>query len=158
MRLTPGRVLFKVNDLNQFVVGFRCIPKIEPPGQWRVSLRSNEDCTIRCIFHPNAPQEFSLISGQNTVITVDHPTSNEPCDQLEINVLGTSSICQVSVSDWTPIIDTVESVEYAIVVEATGEATYQSTGLVLKPYFLGPELLRTSWDSGAYYDSGKIFF
>jgi len=157
MRLTPGRVIFKVNSLHQFCVGFRCVPPIQPPGKWRISLRSTEDSTIRFIFHPNPPQEFTLNSGANTVILVDFPVGYEPATSLEINAIS-ETVCEIAVSDWTPVIDTVEQLEYSLVVEATGEATYQTTGLSIKPYFIGPEFLHSSWDDGTNFDSGKVFF
>jgi len=158
MRLTPSRCVFKTNDLGQFVVGLRCIPKIPPNRSWRISLKSNEDCTIRFIFKPHAMQEFFLPSAINQNILVTIPAGEDVSD-IEINVLGLSNVCEVQMSDWTPAQSSVEQLEYSFLIEAEGDATYQATGMILKPYFLGSEFLKTYWDSSSTtFDGGKVYF
>jgi len=39
-----------------------------------------------------------------------------------------------------------------------GTGVYQASGLIMKPYFMGSEFLKTSYDINASYDSGKIYF
>jgi hypothetical protein len=158
MRLTPSRCIFKTNQQSQFVVGLRCIPPIPPNKSWRISVKSNEDCTLRFIFKPHAMQEFFLPSAINQNLLVTIP-AGEDVTQIEINVLGLSSVCEVSISDWTPAQSSVEQIEYSFIVEADGDATYQSTGMLLKPYFIGSEFLKTYWDSNATtFDGGKVYF
>lgn len=157
MRLTPSRVIMKVNSKKQFCVGTKCIPNLPAQGtQWRISLIPNDDCTIRFIFSPNAAQEFSLMSGITSNIIVAIPTG-APITHIEVNILSTAAVAEVRMSDWSPLSNTVETIEYSLVVEATGQATYQSTGAILKPYFLGSEFLRSSWDTGSIYDGGKVW-
>jgi len=158
MRLTPTKIVFKVGPDNKvFCCGTKCVPHLPTDFNWRVSLTANEDCTIRFIFAPNAAQEFSLVSGipLNTIISI--PAGDAVTD-IEINISSAASICQVSMGDWTPVKDTVEQIEYSFVVHAIGNATYQSSGLIIKPYFLGSEFLKTSYDIGSSYDSGKVYF
>ena len=157
MRITPNRVLMRVNNRRLFCAGQKCIPPYPSGKSWRVSLISNDDCTIRFIFDPHPFQEFTLNSGIPLNANVIIPTGAE-IQNFEINVLSTSTICEVSMSDWTPNGDTVESLEYAYMVQSTGEAHFQSSGLILKPYFLSTDLLRSSYDSGANADGGKIYF
>jgi hypothetical protein len=75
-----------------------------------------------------------------------------------INILSTSPICEVTMSDWSPVSNTIETLEYALVVNTFGEATYQATGLLIKPYFLNTDLLKLTYDSGNTTDSGKVYF
>jgi len=142
---------------NKFCAGIKCIPALSADHSWRVSLLSNEDCTIRFIFTPNDPQEFTLVSGisKNVVITI--PAGNEVTN-IEINILSLANICAVRMNEWSPVKDTVEQIEYSFVVEAIGTGTYQASGLIIKPYFMGSEFLKTSYDINATYDSGKIYF
>jgi hypothetical protein len=157
MRISPNRVLMRVNTRSQFSVGYKCVPFIPADKSWRISLIANEDCTIRFFFNPHPFQEFSLTSGIAQTVTVTIPAGDDVSD-IEINILGLTDICEVQLSDWTPLQDTVEQLQYSIVVEATGVATYQSTGVIVKPYFLGSEFLKTTYDVGENYDSGKVYF
>jgi hypothetical protein len=158
MRLTPTKVIFRVDPNKKvFCAGTKCVPHLPSGFGWKINLLANEDCTIRFIFSPNTAQEFNLISGIPKNITVTIPSGDDITD-IEINLSSVAIICQVSLSDWTPLSGTVEQIEYCFIVHATGNATYQSSGLVIKPYFLGSEFLKTSYDIGSLYDSGKIYF
>lgn len=158
MRITPARVVFQVNENSVFVVGIKCVPNLPADKGWRISLVSNEDCTIRFFFRPNTFQEFTLLSGIPQTITVTIPAGAEITD-IEINILANSNICAVELSSWTPSINTVDQIEYSFVAEAIGEATYQSTGMIIKPYFIGSEFLKATWDSADdKFDGGKVWF
>ena len=142
---------------NKFCAGIRCIPQLSANHSWRISLSSNEDCSIRFIFYPNDPQEFDLISGISKNVTVTIPAGQE-ITNIEINILSLANICEVKMSEWSPAKDTVEQIEYSFVVNATGTGTYQASGLIIKPYFMSSEFLKMSYDSNINYDSGKIYF
>ena len=157
MRLTPNRVVFKVNEENKFVLGHKCIPPIPEDHEWRISVFSNEDCTIRFIFNPHPFQEFTLLSGITQTLTVTIPPGADVTD-IEINILANSNICEVQLADWSPTQNIVDQIEYSFVADVSGQATWQSTGLVLKPYFIGSEFLKATWDSGDEHDGGKVWF
>lgn len=158
MRLTPTKIVFKVDPVKKiFCTGIKCIPHLPTGQSWKINVMSNDDCTIRFIFQPNLPQEFNLVANIPQNITVNIPVGDDITD-IEINISGIADVCQVAMSDWTPLKDTVEQIEYSLIVRATGIATYQSSGLMIKPYFLGSEFLKTSYDIGSNYDSGKIYF
>lgn len=158
MRLAPTKILLRVDPVKKvFCCGTKCIPHLPTGYSWKINVLANEDCSLRIIFHPNDPQEFILSSGIPKNITVTIPTGELVTD-VEINISSLADICQVQMSDWTPIRDTVEQIEYSFVSQATGIATYQSSGLIIKPYFLGSEFLKTSYDIGSNYDSGKVYF
>ena len=158
MRLTSTNILFLVNPTNNlFCCGTKCIPHVPSNFNWRVTLSATQACSLRFIFYPNPAQEFNLVPGvpQNVIITIP---PGADVTQMEINASSNANTCQIQMSDWTPVRDTVEQIQYSLVVRATGIATYQSTGLIIKPYFLGSEYLNTSYDSGTAYNSGKIYF
>lgn len=155
-RFTPSRLLMRVNDKNLFCCGIRCIPHFEGGRSYRVNLRSNIDCTIRFVFYPNAPQEINLVGGINTPVNLLLPAGI--INKIEINILGSANTCEVSMTDWTPRENTVVNLEYAYVAETTGMAKWQGTGLIVKPFFLGMEYLRSRYDSGATFDGGTLWF
>jgi len=142
---------------NKFCAGIKCIPPLPSNHSWRVSLIANEDCSIRFIFAPHDPQEFNLLSGisKNAVITIP---AGDSVTNMEINILSSANTCEVKMNEWSPVKDTVEQIEYSFVVEAIGSGTYQASGLIIKPYFMGSEYLKTSYDINASYDSGKVYF
>lgn len=142
---------------NKFCAGIKCIPPLTTDHGWRVSLLANEDCSIRFIFTPNAPQEFNLVSGISKNVTITIPTG-ALVTNIEINITSLANICEVRMNEWSPTKDTVEQIEYSFVVDAVGTSTYQASGLIIKPYFMGSEFLKTSYDINSTYDSGKIYF
>jgi len=142
---------------NKFCVGLKCIPNFSANHSWKLSLLSNEDCTIRFIFTPHDPQEFSLVSGVSKNVTI-LLSAGVTVTNIEVNILSLANICEVRMSEWSPAKDTVEQIEYSFVSTAAGIGTYQATGLILKPYFMGSEFLKINYDNNANYDSGKIYF
>lgn len=158
MRFTPNRVVMRVNEDGKFAVGYKCIPALDGNHSWRISIKSNENCTIRFIFYPNAPQEFTLTAGGSLTTTISIPANTDPIDRLEININADSSQGEIQISDWTPIQSNVDKVQYTLLIEATGIATYLSSGLILKPFFLTSDLLKTRYDQGSNYDGGKVYF
>lgn len=156
MRLTPDRLVARVNEKGLFRVGTRCVPPFAPGQSWRLNLRSTEDCTVRFYFKPYGMQEFSLVSGVTKPVTVVVAGTDLVTD-MEINITADTGLCDVLFSDWSPTINTVDRIQYSLVVEATGIASYQSTGLVIKPYFLSSDFLGTKYDLGSRYDNGKVY-
>ena len=156
MRMTPSSVIFRVAPNSLFRVGTRCTPNFPPGASWRLTAKSTENCTIRFIFAPNAPQQFTLVAGTAQTLVVN-TTGTDPITNIEINISASSPSCDVSLSDWTPL-TTVDRIEYSLVVQATGIASYQTTGLIIKPFFLPSDLLGTPYDLGSNYDSGRVYF
>jgi len=157
MRITPNRVVLKMSDKFVFSTGIKCVPPFPANKQWQISAKATEDCTLRFFFNPHPFVEYTLLSGSTTSISVPIPPGDDVTD-IEINVRANSSACEVQLSDWTSTLNIVENIEYSLVVEAVGQATYQSTGLLLKPFFLGSEFLKATWDSGELFDGGKVYF
>jgi hypothetical protein len=161
MRLTPNRLLMRVNANGKFRVGTRCTPHLPQNRAWRINLKANDDCTVRFIFKPYPLQEFTLQSGVSKTVVVTIPNGADPVGAVEINVLSASNLCEVAMADWDPTApsaNVVKRVQYNIVAEISGIATYQSTGLILKPYFVSSDVLDARWDLGFDFDSGRIFF
>jgi hypothetical protein len=163
MRLTPNSSVFIVNqDVNRlfFCCGTRCIPNWQANGNsWRLTLQATDSCTVNFFFHPYPVQSFSCPAGATVNAIVTIPVGTDPVTEIEINVLGQSEICQVEMSDWTPVGNTVTQIQYSLVAQATGIATYQSTGLVVKPFFLSVDFLQATYDQeNTTYDGGKVYF
>jgi len=168
VRFSPNRIHFRTDPLkNVFCIGLKCIPFLPynftvteteevQPLRWILNLVATNDCTIRFIFYPNDPIEFTLMGGVARDITVEIPQGNDITD-IEINI-ASDFTCEVKMSDWTHLDGTVEQMEYSLVAYATGISTWQSSGLMVKPMFFGSEYLKLVYDSGYEYDGGKVNF
>lgn len=158
IKLSSNRCHFFTNDKKVFCAGIRCIPFIEVPNDlhFRISLKSNEDCSLRIIFNPNSPQEINLTAGATSTFTITL-SSSTPVENVEINILSSTNTCEVQMTDWSLVEGIVTSIQYNIMIEAIGQATYNATGMILKPYFLGSELLKGTYDSGITFDGGRVY-
>jgi len=165
-RFTPSRIVLNVGDQlgtgidangYKFCAETRCTPNIEADTTWSLSVKANQDLTLRFWFKPYGFQEFTLTSGLAQTITVG-AIGSQPITHIMINVLASASDGQVTMSDWTTNNATIDSMDYCIVADAIGISTWQSSGLICKPYFLSTDVLGTNYDIGTNYDSGKVYF
>lgn len=156
MRITPSRVVFRVNEKHRFNVGTRCVPPFPGGKTWQLGILSNVNCTIRFVFQDYAPQEFALIANITRTVKISIPPG-PAITRISINILSDTKNCEVSLSDWTPNF-TANYLQYCLVARIAGQFNYQSTGLILKPYYLSSaDLLGTSYDSGSNNDGGSIY-
>lgn len=154
-KMTPNRVVLRTNDKGLFLSGLQCVPPIEvPETKWKVSLLSTLDCSIRWVCG-SVVQEFLLLSGLTKNVELVIPS--EKIERLEFNAVCDSGVTDISLSSWTLQGPKVNLVDYSLVVHATGIATYQSTGIIIKPYFLDSNLLGARYNNESRFNSGKIF-
>lgn len=144
------------SERRKFCLATRCVPPLPANRSFKSSIRSNTDVSVRFIFHPNPPQEFNLIGGLNTPVELN--LGDLPVSSIEINMTGFSDLAELTMTDWTPLNAPVDQVQYTIVVDAVGVASYQASGLIIKPLFHGVEYLKSTYDSANKYDSGKVYF
>ena len=144
------------SHLRKFCIYTPCVPPLPQGKRFKTSLKSNTDASVRFIFHPNPPQEFNIIGGENTSIVLN--LGAMPVTGVEINMTSLSDITELSMTDWTPLDTPVDKFQYTLVAEATGIASYQASGVIIKPLFHGVEYLKANYDGGGNYDGGKIFF
>lgn len=158
MRMFSGRLLCKVDTKLHFSVAYQCVPKIRVNNSrsWRLSVISNETATLVVHFKPTDPHVFNLSPGPASALIIDIPAGVDVTD-IELVVIGSSTGTEVTIGDWTPVSDTIETLEYSIVSDATGYASWASTGLIIKPYFYGMELLSAQYDNSHNYDSGRVY-
>lgn len=144
------------SQIRKFCIATQCVPPLPAGRRFKTSIRSNTDASVRFIFHPNPPQEINLVGGENTAVTLD--LGLLPVSGIEINMTGLSDITEFSMTDWTPQDTPIDRFQYTLVSDATGIASYQASGIIIKPLFHGVEYLKSNYDSGGTYDGGKIYF
>lgn len=159
MRFSPNRILFKVDADGKFRIGQKCVPKIQANGlSYSFSVIANSRCKMNIWLDPYEGQSFDLNTGPNS-ITLNLPNDpDKPIENIEINIISDFDVTEVRMSTWDLGFKSVENLEYSFMSEAINVADYQATGLILKPYFYGSDLLGTRYDSGEDSDSGAIYF
>lgn len=157
VRFTPNRVVFS-SDTPQFRIGQKLVPPIPANGTvYKFNTLSTVSAEMRIFFHPYENPVLLNIEPSPQTHEVILPVGDDKITQMEITIQSESTDVLVEMADWS-VGATVNEVEYSLIVEATGFAGWQSTGMVLKPYFLSTDLLTGTYDSGDSYDSGFLYF
>lgn len=158
VKFTPSRVVFTSNT-PQFRIGQKLVPKFPADGTtYKFNTTSTVEATMRIFFHPYDDNPIVLnIKPIPQSHTVSLPVGVEDIGLMEITIQSLSNDVSVQMSDWTTDA-TVNQIEYSFIAEAEGFAAYQSTGLLVKPFFLSTDLLQGTYDSGDTYNSGFIYF
>lgn len=121
---------------------------------WKIPVKVETETTIRLRFAPNDWQEFVL--DQNGVIPFVFHASDLPANQIELVVKTKEPRATVVFGDWVVEGDIANFVEYTLVVQISGEASWQSTGLIVKPYFLSSSYVKGRYDNEEHFDSARM--
>ena len=157
IRFTPQRAIFS-STTPQFRIGKKMVPTLPADGTtFKFNTKSTINAEMRIFFQPYETPVLLEIKPEPQTHIIPFPIGPENIEAMEITVQSTTNEVFIEVADWTSDA-TVNEIEYSLIVEATGFAGYQSSGLILKPYFLSTDLLQGKYDSGDAYDSGFIYF
>lgn len=157
VRFTPSRAVFS-SSTPKFNIGQKLVPKLPANGLiYKFNTLATVNAEMRIFFHPYETPVLLQIKPEPQTHVVTLPIGDEDISMMEITILSESNDVLVEMADWT-VDATVNEIEYSLVVEATGFAGWQSSGIVLKPYFLSTDLLQGKFDSGDSYDSGFLYF
>lgn len=158
MRFTPQRLVMSNSEENLFRIGQKMVPPLPANGViYKFTTRSTVNAEMRIFLHPYETPILLNIKPEPQTHEVVFPTDITPIQSIEITVISETADVYIEMGDWA-VDATVNEIEYSLVVEATGFAGYQSTGLLLKPLFLSTDLLQGQYDSGDSYDMGFIYF
>lgn len=154
-KIKPNKVVFETKDYN-FRSSLKLVPQLDFNGQsYRFTTTSVTAGTLIFYFEPGVKIEFTINSGtQSHLITIPPGLFY----QMDIVFVGNSIKNKLEMSDWTQVGPQIDYIEYSVVAEATGRGKYQATGILLKPYFLTPEILAGRYDTGDNYNSGFVYF
>lgn len=154
-KIKPNKVVFETKDYN-FRSSIKLVPQLDFNNQaYRFTTTSITAGTLIFYFEPNVKIEYAINSGnQSHQIVVPQGLYY----QIDVVFVGNSIKNKLEMSDWTQVGPQIDYIEYSIVAEASGRGRYQSTGVLLKPYFLTPEILSGRYDTGDNYNAGFVYF
>lgn len=154
---SPNKYELICNEVGKARVSTPIVPSI-PSGQgWTVKVKSASAGLIRIIADPSTFQTYHIQRHTPQVLTLTTPVGGEPITKLEILANMEDPNAKIYISDANPIGATVASVQYSYVFRVVGEANFQATSLVLKPYFLSLSSLSGKYDTGEEYNGGIIY-
>lgn len=155
-RITPNKVALEVGDNRQYRSSYRLTPDLDFEGQeYRFTTESNSSGTLIIYLEPGYKVELNIRSGVQAHI-IAMPSGKKY--RMDIVFVSESAKARVLMSSWTQVGPQIQYIEYSYHIEAVGRGKYQSTGLILKPYFITPEILSGRYDSGDSYDNGFVYF
>lgn len=153
-KFTPSRVVMEVSE-GKYRISQPLVPSLDFAGlKYMFSTSCNTDGKLVIYLDPHPPIVLTIEpKNQSHVITLPHGESNN----MEIVLVTDTPRGRLLMSDWTQVGPQIDKVEYSVIVEATGRGRFQSTGLIVKPFFLTLETLSGRYDKGDNYDSGSVY-
>lgn len=152
----PNRYRMISDDTGKVRVSTDLLPKFPSGFSWSMKIRASSDGVFRIAQYPLGVTEYPLIA--NSVQTITFTTS--PGQQIErldfmahLEVPGSEVVLQ----DANTTGAVSASFQYGLVFRVVGDSNFQSTSVIVKPYFLSLSDLAARYDSGQTYDSGLIY-
>jgi len=134
-----------------FGITYDCKPLFKKGDSWKISLTSTNEATVKINFEPDTTITLNTVIGLNTFII----RTDQDYSKITITISSVAG-SQHEFSNWQLMEAEVARVEYSILSRVVDEATWLSTGLIVKPLFLTLDYLSTNYDLGDSYDSGLL--
>lgn len=155
-RLKPNRVVMDVDSDRKFRISQSLTPELDFTGQkYRFSTISNTSGTLILYFEPGDKIEITIAAGNQSHL-IGIPSGIKY--RMDVVFVSDTDKGRLQMSNWTQVGPQIQFIEYSLVVHTDGRGKYQTTGLILKPYFITPEILRGRYDYGESFDGGFAFF
>lgn len=154
--ISPNRYRLITDEEGKGRVRTDLVPKF-PSGQtWSVRITPNSGGIFRVLSDPFGFQDFTLVANVPQTILFSTPPAGQ-INRLEFITHMDLPGSQVVIQDAQIIGPLVATFQYGLVFRVLGDSNFQSTGVIVKPYFLSLSDLTTTYDSGAIYDGGFIY-
>lgn len=155
-RMKPNRVVMDADSERKFRISQTLTPELDFQGQqYRFTTISNTSGQLILYFEPG-DKIIIPISAGNQSHTIEIPAGNKY--RMDIVFVSDTNKGRLQMSNWTQVGPQIQFIEYSMVIHTDGRGKYQTTGLILKPYFITPEILRGRYDYGESFDGGFAFF
>ena len=131
-----------------------------PPGvKWNIDIISvGADMVLRVKFGPNDYTDYAFNADVQQTITIGTETTDEPITSIEFVLISAGNQTNIiKIGDWRVDGEFVSKIEFNLVAHARGEAQWQSSGLVVKPYFLGLDYVRLRYNNSQFYNGGAMY-
>lgn len=152
----PNRYRLITDDSGKARVQTRLVPAFPSGFSWSMKVTPTSSGIFRVGSAPYGFQDFTLNANQTTIVTFSTPTGGVVTELDFLTHLDEPG-AQVVLQDANIQGSLVASIQYGMVFQVLGDANFQATSAIVKPYFLSLSDLSTTYDSGQDYDSGFIY-
>jgi len=152
----PNRYLMKVGEDRKARVSTRLVPAFPSGDVWTFVVESDSDGLLRFKRNPYGFQDYYLTAHVPQVVTLSTPPGGE-WDRLDIVVELEQPGRQVSFQDSIVTGPVCTAFQYGFVFRVVGTTNFQSTSVIVKPYFLSLVDLTSRYDQGDQYNSGLLY-
>ncbi len=125
--------------------------------RWNFEMLTEQEITMRIRFFPNDWQPDTVIpAAALTTVTAELNPTDEDVERIDILFKGASSAGEIQMGDWNISTPLVSALSYEYVTQMTGDYTYGSTGLWVKPVFPRLQDIRMVCGVNDTLDTGRI--
>ena len=104
--------------------------------RWNFEMLTEQDITMRLRFYPNDWQPDTVIPASTpTTVTAQLNPTDEAVQRVDILFKGATPDGEIQMGGWNVSTPLVAAVRYEYVTQMTGDYTYGSTGMWIKPLF-----------------------
>lgn len=132
------------------------VPKFPSGNTWTMKVTPTSSGIFRVLSGTYGFQDFTISANVTQTLTFSTPPGGT-VDRLEFLTLLDQPGATVVLQDANIQGALVASFQYGFVFQLLGSSNFQSTSIIVKPYFLSLSDLSTTYDSGQTYDSGFIY-
>jgi hypothetical protein len=135
----------------------RLVPSLPAGHSWKLKVRPQANGLLRFRTFPSGTfQDFVLQDHVTQQVTLTIPPGDNS-DRIEILVRLDTPRKEVTLSDANYVGEIVSNFQYGLVLKVIGQTNYQSTSVILKPYFLSFSDVTGNYSEGEKYNSGMIY-
>ncbi len=124
---------------------------------WNFQITSEYDALLRVRLYPNAWQDYNLVAGVASTISVTLAPTDDPIERFDILLKSTAG-SEIQMGDWNIRGARVSALQHSYVAHVMGDYNFASSGLMVKPLFHSLEDLRVRYDNGDVFDAGGVRF
>lgn len=153
---SPNRYRLITDSEGKARVATNLVPAWQSGYTWNFKVRSVSNGLVRVWTDTYGFQDFTLIAFQTLTIQLTTPPGGT-INRVEILALLDIAGAEIQIADGTIQGATVSQIQYTFVFKVLGYTNFQSTSLIIKPFFMALSDLYAQYDSGQNYDSGFIY-
>lgn len=153
----PNKYRMVTNSEGHFRVSTDIVPSMQPGQTWKFKVTPNSKGSVRINIEPHGFVDYEVEPHQTKEIELSTSVGSQPITKLEFLCKLETPNSEVILSDSVLVGNMVSYVEYNLIFELIGDSNFQSTGIILKPYFLSLSDLSSNYDTDQKYNSGFIY-
>lgn len=152
----PNRYRLITDEEGLGRVATRIVPPLPSGGTWTFKVQAGGTGKVRVYTDPYGYADYSVMAHATSVITLTTPPGGQ-INRIEFLAQLDIPGAEVVIADSIFQGQVASQIQYTMVFKVLGETNFQSTSLIIKPYFLSLSDMSAQYDEGQTYNSGLIY-